>query len=263
MNKNSDQLKKILTDNKSGSYQILLNLKMHFLKNVDDIEYLKKSIQVAGKSLKHFAAIDTFLKVLGKKLKSNNPSLIRLFLSESINYQKNQILFLFEKNKSLLLKFNTITTISFSKTLLEIFELLHKSNPGLKIYILESRPMLEGRNLAKQLIKTGIECIYIVDAMMNYAVKNSDAVIVGADQILKNGSIVNKIGSYLLALCAKELNKPYYVIATNDKFINSVKFHPKFENQNEVWNYKNKDLKILNTYFELVPKELITRILSN
>lgn len=253
------ELNKIINDKKSGSLEILLRLKKHLMKFVSDEAYIKSVIEISGKKLHHFPAIQNFLKKLKKELKNFNQNEIKEYLKKSIDEQENSIKNLFERNKKLLLKNSVITTISFSKTLLEIFKLWYKENPDLKIFITESRPNNEGKLLAKKLINLGINCHLIVDAMINYAVQKSDCVIIGADQILKNGNVVNKIGSYPLALCAKTNKKPFYVIATKDKITNKSIFIPEEYSSDEIWKYKNSKLQITNHYFEVVPKNLITK----
>ncbi|MFN3694838.1 MAG: hypothetical protein ACK4UV_07500, partial [Ignavibacterium sp.] len=226
-----------------------------------DEKYLKFTIAEAENHLQHFASVKNFLKELKSELKKSDLTQLKLFLEYSILAQTKEIELLFERNKKYLMKFKVLTTLSYSKTLLEIFKLWYKENPALKIFILESRPMLEGRIFAKELIKIGFTCNLIVDAMMNYAVQNSDAVIIGTDQILKNGNIVNKVGSYPLALCAIENNKPFIVIATKDKFINSIRFTDSKKPENEVWNYKHTKLQIENFYFEEIPAKYISKII--
>lgn len=261
MKNNISELKKIIIDNKSGSTELLLRLEKYFLKHLNDIKLITTSIFQVEKHLSHFAAIENFIKKFKEVLKSGNAGEIKSFLLKSINEHNNSVISILEKHKSVLLKYKSFTTISYSKTLLNLFILLKNNIPKLKVFILESRPMLEGRIFAKELIKHGIECTIIVDAFMRYAINNSDAVIIGADQILKNGDIVNKIGSYPLALTAKEEHKKVFVVATRNKFVKSDKFIPKKENFYEVWRYSNKKLKVVNIYFEVIPKRLITKIL--
>lgn len=255
------ELNKIINDKKSGSLEILLRLKKHLMKFDSDEGYLKYVIEISEKKLNHFPAVQYFLNELKKELKNFNQNDLKEYVKKSIDDQENSIKSLFERNKKLLLKNRVITTISFSKTLLEIFKLWYEENPELKIFITESRPNNEGKLLAKKLVKVGISCHLIVDAMMNYAVQNSDCVIIGADQILKNGNVVNKIGSYPLALCAKANKKPFYVITTNDKITNKNRYFPNKYSRDEIWKFKNSKLQITNYYFEEIPKNLITKIL--
>ena len=46
-----------------------------------------------------------------------------------------------------------------------------------------------------------------------------DCVFVGSEAVLENGGIVNRIGTYTIALCAKAYNKPFYVCAESFKFL--------------------------------------------
>ena len=261
MKKQFQKLNKILSDNKSGSAEILLKLKKHILKNLNDEKYLKLTIAEAENHLQHFASVKNFLKELKSELKKSDLTQLKLFLEYSILAQTKEIELLFERNKKYLMKFKVLTTLSYSKTLLELLKLWYKENTALKIFILESRPMLEGRIFAKELIKIGFHCHLVVDATMNFAVQNSDAVVIGADQILKNGNVVNKVGSFPLALCAKENKKPFIVIATKNKFMNSNKFTSEKKPQYEVWNYKHTKLQITNFYFEEIPAKYISKII--
>ncbi|MFN3872301.1 MAG: hypothetical protein ACK4R9_04810 [Ignavibacterium sp.] len=261
MKKQFQKLNKILSDNKSGSAEILLKLKKHILKNLNDEKYLKLTIAEAENHLQHFASVKNFLKELKSELKKSDLTQLKLFLEYSILAQTKEIELLFERNKKYLMKFKVLTTLSYSKTLLELLKLWYKENPALKIFILESRPMLEGRIFAKELIKIGFHCHLVVDATMNFAVQNSDAVVIGADQILKNGNVVNKVGSFPLALCAKENKKPFIVIATKNKFMNSIRFTDSKKPDNEVWNYKHTKLQITNFYFEEIPANYISKII--
>jgi translation initiation factor eIF-2B subunit alpha len=45
-----------------------------------------------------------------------------------------------------------------------------------------------------------------------------DLVLVGAEGVVENGGVINKLGTYQIALCAKALNKPFYVAAESYKF---------------------------------------------
>ncbi len=46
-----------------------------------------------------------------------------------------------------------------------------------------------------------------------------DCVLLGAEGVVESGGVVNKVGSYTLALCARELNKPVYVLCESFKFV--------------------------------------------
>jgi methylthioribose-1-phosphate isomerase len=80
----------------------------------------------------------------------------------------------------------------------------------------ETRPVLQGARLtAWELQKDGIPTTLIADNMAGHLMASGeiDAVIVGADRIARNGDVANKIGTYTLAVLAKENGIPFYVAA--------------------------------------------------
>jgi translation initiation factor 2B subunit (eIF-2B alpha/beta/delta family) len=117
--------------------------------------------------------------------------------------------------------------------------------------------------MAEELAANGIKVELITDAMIGLYVHKVDAAIIGADMVLKNRNVVNKVGSKALALMCKENKKPLYVVTTRSKFSNKDNFKPKKEKPDEIWNMKIKNLSISNTYFEKVDKKLITKIFTN
>ncbi len=85
-----------------------------------------------------------------------------------------------------------------------------------RVYLTESRPFLQGARLtAWEMVREGIPATLIVDAAAGHLLqkKRVDAVIVGADRIAANGDAANKIGTYSLAVLAKENSVPFYVAA--------------------------------------------------
>ena len=89
---------------------------------------------------------------------------------------------------------------------------------GKRINVLadETRPFLQGARLtAWELVKDGIPVTVITDNMAGHFMKQSkvQAVIVGADRIAANGDVANKIGTYTVAVLARENGVPFYVAA--------------------------------------------------
>ena len=80
----------------------------------------------------------------------------------------------------------------------------------------ETRPFLQGARLtAWELVRDGIETTVITDSMAGPLMRDRqiDLVIVGADRIAANGDVANKIGTYTVAVLAKEHGIPFYVVA--------------------------------------------------
>ena len=89
---------------------------------------------------------------------------------------------------------------------------------GKKIRVLadETRPFLQGARLtAWELLEDGIETVLITDSMAGALMRRGeiDLVVVGSDRIAANGDVANKIGTYSVAVLAKEHGLPFYVAA--------------------------------------------------
>ncbi len=86
-----------------------------------------------------------------------------------------------------------------------------------RVYVSETRPLLQGARLtAWELARDGIPATLIADGAAGFLMRRRDAiacVIVGADRIAANGDVANKIGTYTLAVLAREHAIPFYVAA--------------------------------------------------
>jgi methylthioribose-1-phosphate isomerase len=90
------------------------------------------------------------------------------------------------------------------------------SGKQIHVYADETRPFLQGARLtAWELMKDGIPTTVIADNMAGAMMKHGKikAVVVGADRIAANGDVANKIGTYTVAVLAKEHAIPFYVAA--------------------------------------------------
>jgi len=91
----------------------------------------------------------------------------------------------------------------------------------IRVFADETRPFLQGARLTVwELDKDGIPVVLITDGMAGWFMRRGEvnAVIVGADRIARNGDTANKIGTYSLAVLAKENGLPFYVAAPTSTF---------------------------------------------
>src|SRR5271167_495048 len=101
-------------------------------------------------------------------------------------------------------------------TALGVIRAAVESGKKLHVFADETRPFLQGSRLtAWELMKDGIPTTLISDNMAGAIMQQGkiDAVIVGADRIAANGDVANKIGTYTVAVLAKEHGIPFYVAA--------------------------------------------------
>jgi methylthioribose-1-phosphate isomerase len=101
-------------------------------------------------------------------------------------------------------------------TALGVIRAAVESGKRLRVYADETRPFLQGSRLtAWELMQDGIPTTLIADNMAGSMMRQGKikAVIVGADRIARNGDVANKIGTYTVAVLAREHGIPFYVAA--------------------------------------------------
>ena len=92
---------------------------------------------------------------------------------------------------------------------------------NIEVYVDETRPLLQGARLTTwELTRYGIPTTLICDSMAAWAMRQGrvQAVITGADRIAANGDAANKIGTYALAVLAREHRVPFYIAAPRSTF---------------------------------------------
>ncbi len=143
----------------------------------------------------------------------------------------------------------------------------------IKVIATETRPVLQGARLTVwELMKEGIPVTLITDNMAGYIMRRGlvDLVIVGADRITREGYVVNKIGTYMIALAARRNNIPFYVAAPTstvdlESSINDVVIEER--DPEEVRKAIDKyitlpDVPALNYAFDITDPELVTAIIT-
>jgi methylthioribose-1-phosphate isomerase len=111
-------------------------------------------------------------------------------------------------------------------TAMGVIRYLHSQGKSIEVYVTETRPWSQGARLTTwELLNEGIPHYLIADTSAGLLMQRKmiDACIVGADRIACNGDTVNKIGSYQLAVLAKENKVPFYVAAPSSTFDLRVK----------------------------------------
>jgi methylthioribose-1-phosphate isomerase len=138
----------------------------------------------------------------------------------------------------------------------------------------ETRPWFQGLRLtAFELMQDGIPVTVITDNAAGSFMQQRkvDLVITGADRIAANGDVANKIGTYQVAVLAKENRIPFYVAAplsTIDLGIRSGEEIPVEErNAEEISHFRNKEIgppgvKAINPAFDITPNRYVSAIIT-
>jgi translation initiation factor 2B subunit (eIF-2B alpha/beta/delta family) len=144
---------------------------------------------------------------------------------------------------------------SFSSTV--VSSLLHARSQRkfFRAVCTEARPSQEGRKLAAMLASAGLEVIHTFDPAMGLVLPMCRAAFMGCDAVARPG-IVNKVGSWLLALACRELGIPLYALCGTEKFVSDERLF-EFEDYerpgSEVWADPPGGVRVLNKQYELIP----------
>jgi methylthioribose-1-phosphate isomerase len=165
-----------------------------------------------------------------------------------------------------------LATVAYG-TALGVIRATKDSGKKIKVIATETRPVMQGSRLtAFELKHDGIDVSLIPDTAVGYSMANRlvSKVIVGADRILRTGHVYNKIGTYQIALMAKQHGIPFYVAAPLSTF--DLKSRPEDviieqRKASEVTGVAGKktapdDINVINPAFDMTPPELITGIIT-
>ncbi len=169
-----------------------------------------------------------------------------------------------KRGAGLLQRAETVLTYSYSSTILNTFLLTRRQGVRFSVLCSEGRPGGEGRNLAKLLAAKGIPVTLVVDAALPGLVHQADLCLVGADAVQTAG-VINKVGTYALALAAHVKQVPSYVLCDTQKFLPKPLerfFRIRGEKPGEIWRRPPKAVTVINRLFEPTPLQLLTGVIS-
>jgi translation initiation factor eIF-2B subunit delta len=248
--------------------QTMVSCKLSFLRDLEQLEIMLKSIQPSMASLSN--VIDIISRCAAENqclsLFDLKKSLMTLLinLKTDIFKAKAQIV---QNVLGFFPEQAVVITLSESSIIEEVIIQAYAAKKVSRVIIAESRPLCEGLHFANKLIKIGIPVTVIVDAALGFFCKDVDLAIVGADTIQSDGSVINKVGTYTLALACHDLKKPLYVACDTLKFSktrnpnNLIKIETKPpEEIVDLASLPGADIK--NIYFDVTPLKYLTCIVT-
>ena len=154
-------------------------------------------------------------------------------------------------------------------TALGVIRAAHRRDPGLHVWIDETRPLMQGARLtAWELQQEDISATLVTDSTAAWlmAERKVDAVVTGADRIARNGDTANKIGTYGLAVLARAHGLPFYVAAptsTVDPAIERGRDIPiEHRRADEVAAGAAGGVGVYNPAFDVTPAEFVSAIVT-
>lgn len=165
---------------------------------------------------------------------------------------------------------NVILTHCHSSTAVTVLKNVAKlrsiEGADFKVVSTETRPLYQGRKTSKKLFEAGVDVTLITDSACASFIVDDEylpvgAIIVGCDELLIDGSFINKVGSYSIALAAQKGKDEFYVATSLLKLeTKRDSKSTKIEQRDicEVWKDAPEGLKIINPAFELVSAKYVT-----
>ncbi|CAE6488108.1 S-methyl-5-thioribose-1-phosphate isomerase [Candidatus Nitrosotenuis uzonensis] len=181
---------------------------------------------------------------------------------------------LFNDNDTIMTHCNagSLATVAYG-TALGVIRATKEAGKNIKVIATETRPVQQGSRLtAFELKHDGFDVSLIPDTAVGYTMANKlvNKVVVGADRILRTGHVYNKIGTYQVALMAKQHGIPFYVAAPLSTF--DMKSNPEDviieqRKATEVTQIGDKKtapdgINVINPAFDMTPPELISGIIT-
>lgn len=175
--------------------------------------------------------------------------------------KKNSI----DKCAKYLTNYDKILTHCHSSTVVDLIKEISKGDKNFEVVSTETRPLYQGRITAKNLIDAGIKTTLIADsAAESFAINRGsvpvDAVFLGSDQIMKGGYVINKIGSWGIAVAAHYGGKPVYIVSNLLKFDKDSVYSDleiEIREDRELWPEAPRGLDMYNPAFEIIDNVLI------
>lgn len=161
---------------------------------------------------------------------------------------------------------STIFTHCHSSSVISVLQKAKSQRKRFSVMNTETRPSLQGKTTAAQLAKLKIPVAFFVDSAARLALTDSDMMLIGADAITSEGSVINKIGSGMLAEIADRHGVPVYVCShswkTDPRTLKGFGEPIEIRKASEIWKNPPRGVKISNAVFEEIDSKLIEGIIS-
>ncbi|MFW9965958.1 MAG: S-methyl-5-thioribose-1-phosphate isomerase [Candidatus Thorarchaeota archaeon] len=149
-----------------------------------------------------------------------------------------------------------------------------KYGGNIKVYAAETRPRQQGAKITVfEFMEDGIDTTLITDGMIGTVFREGrvDCCVVGADRIVRTGHVINKIGTYTMAITAKHHNIPFYSVVPMSTIdwetnVEDVVIEERDPDEIRIINGEYvtvPDAKVYNPAFDITPPELVTAIITD
>ena len=172
---------------------------------------------------------------------------------------------------------DTILTYAKSSIVQQILVEAFRQGKKFKVIVVDSRPLFEGKHLARALATLGLEVQYALTQAISHAIKNVTKVLLGAHAMMSNGRLYSRIGTAIVAMTAKDADIPVIVCCESVKFTDRVALDSIVMNEvappDELlfqgdessplakWR-ETPNLQLLHLMYDLTPADYITMVIT-
>ena len=143
-----------------------------------------------------------------------------------------------------------------------------RQGKDIKVYATESRPWRQGILTVRDLVNAGADTTLIIDSAVRTVMRHVDRVFVGADTITSSGSLINKVGTSQVALCAHEARAEFNVCSETYRFSPKTLFGDSVTiEERDVGEVVREgeipsSVRVFNPVFDTTPAEYINNIIT-
>jgi translation initiation factor 2B subunit (eIF-2B alpha/beta/delta family) len=156
----------------------------------------------------------------------------------------------------------TVLTLSASNTVARALEEAYHRGIVPEVVVAESRPLMEGKLLARRLGARGLRVTLVVDAAVGLFAERCDVLMVGADAV-GSEALVNKVGTWCAVKATKAAGKPRYALAEESKLVpRGWGLSPSEGDPSEVLSERWANVIARNPYFEQVSLQSFSGVVT-
>lgn len=172
---------------------------------------------------------------------------------------------------------DVILTYAKSSIVQQVLVEAYRKGKQFKVIVVDSRPLFEGKNLARALADLGVDVQYSLTHGISHVIKDATKVFLGAHAMMSDGRLYSRVGTALVAMTAKEASVPVIVCCESVKYTERVALdsfvHNEIAPPEELIIRGEKssplsrwldvpNLQLLNLMYDLTPAEHITMVID-
>ena len=172
---------------------------------------------------------------------------------------------------------DVILTYAKSSIVQQVLVEAYRKGKQFKVIVVDSRPLFEGKNLARALAELGLDVQYSLTHGISHVMKDATKVFLGAHAMMSDGRLYSRVGTALVAMTAKEANVPVIVCCESVKYTERVALdsfvHNEIAPPEELIIHGEKPspllrwldvpkLQLLNLMYDLTPADYITMVID-